>query len=86
MRYRVRCHPRTEPSSRDHADSNHLPSLPIGRRDRQVRQRACEILLIIGTKKSIPALKKVVAEKDFFLTRKVTEAIQAIEARQKAVD
>jgi hypothetical protein len=42
---------------------------------------ACDILKAIGTKQSLAPLSKVVEEKDFFLTPKAKEAIQAINAR-----
>ena len=50
--------------------------------DRAVRGEACEILMAIGTAKSIAPLEKVVAENDFFVTRKANEALQAIRRRE----
>lgn len=57
--------------------------------DWQVRQAACEILIKIGTRQSIPALEKVAAAgKGFgagfnhFVTQKAEAAIRAIKARQ----
>ena len=47
-----------------------------------VRQAACDVLKVIGTKKSLPILEKVAAENDFFLSPKAKEAIKAIEMRQ----
>lgn len=49
--------------------------------ENDVRKAACDILKTIGTNKSIPALQKVVAEKNFFLTRPAEEAIRVIKAR-----
>lgn len=50
--------------------------------DGQVRQAACDVLQVIGTKKSLPILQKVASENDFFLSPKAKEAIKAIEMRQ----
>jgi predicted Zn finger-like uncharacterized protein len=50
--------------------------------DRHVRTTACDILKVIGTKESLPALQKVIAENDFFLTPKAKETVQVITARQ----
>jgi hypothetical protein len=50
--------------------------------DNQVRTTACDILKVIGTKESLPALQKVIAENDFFLTPKAKETVQVITARQ----
>jgi predicted Zn finger-like uncharacterized protein len=50
-------------------------------RDMWVREAAIEIIQVIGTRESIPALEKVVAENDVFLTRPAKEAIQTIKAR-----
>jgi HEAT repeat protein len=50
-------------------------------RDMRVREAAIEIIQVIGTSESIPALEKVVAENDFFLTDTAKEAIQTIKAR-----
>jgi HEAT repeat protein len=49
--------------------------------DGGVRGEAIAILKVIGTRESLPALKAVVNEQDFFLTRPAEEAIRAIEAR-----
>lgn len=50
--------------------------------DNQVRLTACDILKTIGTAKSLPALRRAVAEGDFFLKPKAEETIKAIKARQ----
>ena len=50
-------------------------------KDHQVRSAACEILEKIGTKKSLPALKEIVAKKDFFVKDKASNAIKAINQR-----
>ncbi len=49
--------------------------------ERDVRVAACEILRAIGTRKSLPDLEKVVAEKDVFVSPKAKQAIQSITAR-----
>jgi predicted Zn finger-like uncharacterized protein len=50
--------------------------------DDQVRQAACDVLKVIGTKRSLPILQKIAAENEFFLSPKAKEAIKAIELRQ----
>jgi predicted Zn finger-like uncharacterized protein len=50
--------------------------------DRQVARTACDILVAIGTKKSLPELQKIVAGGNAVLKRKAQEAIQAINARE----
>lgn len=50
--------------------------------DMHVRHFIFEILKVIGTKRSIPSLEKVVAENDFFAAPEAKKAIQAIKARQ----
>jgi predicted Zn finger-like uncharacterized protein len=50
--------------------------------DGGVRQAACDVLKVVGTKRSLPILQKVAAENDFFLSPKAKEAIKAIELRQ----
>lgn len=54
----------------------------LGHTNGDVRQASCEVLKVIGTKKSLPVLEKVAAENDFFLSPKAKEAIKAIEMRQ----
>jgi HEAT repeat protein len=49
-----------------------------------LRQEVCKILAAIGTKESLPALKDVVAEGEFFTKDDAQRAIKAIQARQKA--
>lgn len=49
-----------------------------------LRQEVCKILATIGTKESLPALKQVVAEGEFFTKDEGQRAIEAIQARQKA--
>lgn len=51
-------------------------------RDRDVREAACGILAVIGTKESIPVLEAEVAKKDFVTSGKAEDAIRAIKARQ----
>lgn len=48
-----------------------------------LRQQVCEILAAIGTKESLPALQKVVAENDFVVSGHAQRAIRAIKSRQK---
>lgn len=50
--------------------------------DASVRREVCELLQVIGTKESIPALEKVAAKGTF--AGEAREAIQAIKTRQKA--
>ena len=47
-----------------------------------VRQSACEILAVIGTTESIPALKAELARKEFRTERVAAMAIRAIESRR----
>jgi hypothetical protein len=54
----------------------------LNHNDRDVRLAACEVLKVVGTRQSLPALEKVAAEKDFFLKPKAEEAIKTIKARQ----
>jgi HEAT repeat protein len=49
--------------------------------DREVRLAACEVLKVIGTRNSLAALEKVVAENNFFVSPKAKDAIQTITAR-----
>lgn len=51
--------------------------------DQFLRQEVCDILAVIGTKESLPALEKVAAQNDFVVSGKAQTAIQAIKARQK---
>lgn len=51
-------------------------------RDALVRQTVCDLLKEIGTDESVPALEKVVAEKNAFVSPKAKEAIEAINARR----
>ncbi len=58
----------------------------LNHHDWQVRQPVCEILQVIGTKQSIPALEKVAADNNqqtrILVAPKAREALQAIKARQ----
>lgn len=47
-----------------------------------IRQEVCQILLVIGTKESLPALR--IAAGDFFTKDEAEKAIRAIQAREKA--
>jgi uncharacterized protein YjiS (DUF1127 family) len=47
-----------------------------------VRVEACRVLKVIGTRDSLPALNKVVAENDFSVSPEAQNAVQAITARQ----
>lgn len=48
-----------------------------------LRQQVCEILAVIGTKESLPALKRVASQNDFVVSGPAQSAIQAIQARRK---
>jgi HEAT repeat protein len=50
--------------------------------DADIRNTACDILNLIGTRESIPALEKIAAEEGNPLAKKAKQAIQAITARQ----
>lgn len=50
-------------------------------KEHEVRSAACEVLEKIGTKKSLLALKEIVAKKDFFVKDKANNAIKAINQR-----
>lgn len=42
----------------------------------------CDVLKVIGTKRSLPILEQAAAENDIFVSPKAKEAIKAIEMRQ----
>jgi uncharacterized protein YjiS (DUF1127 family) len=50
--------------------------------DEFVRVEACRVLKVVGTRDSLPALNKVVAENDLAVSPEAKNAIQAITARQ----
>jgi hypothetical protein len=54
----------------------------LGHHDEFVRVEACRVLKVIGTRASLPALQKAVAENDFFVAPEAKTAAQAITARQ----
>jgi HEAT repeat protein len=54
----------------------------LNHHDVQVGWAVCDILKAIGTKKSLPALEKVVAGSNLAMRQKAKDAMQAITARQ----
>ncbi len=54
----------------------------LNHHDQFVRSEVCRVLKVIGTRDSLPALRAVVAENDFFVSGEASAAVRAITARE----